>query len=114
MKQVLKFSIMGEDENVHEVAIERETNDLGNLTAVCSCGKAQEGDFCVHRFDILEGVTGALVSENLDDVHALRGWIRGSDIEVAMKALSKAKTDLLLAHEKVAKCRKALVKRMLD
>jgi arginine/ornithine N-succinyltransferase beta subunit len=114
MRQVLNFSIMGEDENVYEVAVARETHDLGNLSASCSCGKAQEGDFCAHRFDVLEGVTGSLVSGNLDDLRALREWIRGTDIDVAMQALSKAKTELLLAHEKVAKCRAMLVRRMLD
>lgn len=114
MKETLNFSIVGEDDNVYEVAVERDTNDMGNLQAHCSCGKAQDGDFCSHRFEVLEGETARLVSENLDDVHALRAWIKGSDIEVAMRDLSKAKTELLLAHEKVDKCRKALVRRMLD
>lgn len=114
VKETLRFSVMGEDDAVYEVAIERHCHDLGNLSAACNCGKAQEGDLCSHRFEILEGVTAGLVSENLDDVQALRDWIRGSDIEVAMQALSKAKTELMLAHEKVAKCRAMLVRRMLD
>ncbi|WP_375202869.1 hypothetical protein [Hyphococcus sp.] len=114
MKEALRFSVMGEDDNVYEVSIERDCDDLGNLQATCSCGKALEGEICSHRFEILEGGTANIVSENLDDVHALRKWIRGSDIEVAMQELSKAKTELMLAHEKVARCRALLAKRMLD
>ena len=114
MKQALRFSIVGEDDNTYEVTIERHEVDLGNLTALCSCDKAQEGDLCHHRFAVLEGETSGLVAENLDDVLTLRQWIKGSDIEVAMQNLSKAKTELKIAHEKVEQCRRNLVRRMLD
>lgn len=114
MKQALRFSVMGADDNIYEVSIERDANELGNLQAYCACGHAQEGEICTHRFEILEGATANIVSENLDDVHKLREWIRGSDIEVAMQELSKAKTELMLAHEKVSRCRALLVKRMMD
>ncbi|MAW81168.1 MAG: hypothetical protein CMI63_13095 [Parvularcula sp.] len=114
MKQALKFSVMGQDDNIYEVTIERDVNDLGNLQAGCSCTDAKDGDLCAHRFEILEGGTANIVSENIEDVQALREWIKGSDIEVAMTELSKAKTELMLAHEKVAKCRAMLVRRMQD
>ena len=114
MKQALRFSIVGEDDDVHEVSIERDVNNSTNLSAHCTCGKALEGEFCLHRFEVLEGDTNNMVSENLDDVRTLREWIKGSDIEIAMQALSKAKTDLRLAHEKVESRRQALVRRMLD
>lgn len=114
MKQALRFSIVGEDDDTYEVTIERDAVNIANLQALCSCDKAQTGDLCAHRFAVLEGETASLVSENLDDVLTLRDWIKGSDIDVAMKALSKAKTDLKLAHERVEHCRRNLVRRMLD
>ncbi|GJL91819.1 SWIM zinc finger family protein [Hyphococcus sp.] len=114
MKQALQFSIMGEDDETYIVSIERDAVDLGNLTALCSCDSAQLGDLCHHRFAVLEGETMNLVSESVDDVVTLRQWIKGSDIEVAMQNLSKAKTEMKLAHEKVEQCRRMLVKRMLD
>lgn len=114
MKQALQFSIMGEDDETYIVSIERNEVDLGNLTALCSCDSAQSGDLCHHRFAVLEGDTLDLVSENIDDLVTLRTWIKGSDIEVAMQNLSKAKTEMKLAHEKVEQCRRMLVKRMLD
>lgn len=105
---------MGEDDETYIVSIERDAVDLGNLTALCSCDSAQLGDLCHHRFAVLEGETMNLVSESVDDVVTLRQWIKGSDIEVAMQNLSKAKTEMKLAHEKVEQCRRMLVKRMLD
>ena len=114
MKQALQFSMMGDDDNLYEVSIERDTDNLGNLQALCTCKQAAAQDICGHRFAILEGDISKVVSNNLGDVHTLREWIKGSDIEVAMQNLSKAKTELLLAHEKVAQCRKMLVRRMLD
>ena len=114
MKDVLRFSVVGEDDDTYEVSIERDMDNIGNLQVLCSCNNAQVGDLCLHRFWVLEGDTANMVSENLDDVVALREWIKGSDIEVAMQALSKAKTDLKLAHEKVDYCRAMLVRRMLD
>lgn len=113
-KQALRFSVMGDNGDLHEVVIERDSVDIGNLQAHCSCGDAQHGDLCAHRFEVLEGDISNVVSENLDDVQMLREWIKGSDIEVAMQNLSKAKTELKLAFEKVEHCRKILVRRMLD
>ncbi len=114
MNEALKFSIMGEDDNLYDVTIERDSNNLGNLQAMCSCKQAAENDICAHRFAILEGDMSKVASNSLGDAQTLREWIKGSDIEVAMQNLSKAKTELLLAHEKVAQCRKMLVRRMLD
>ena len=114
MADTLRFSIMGENDDIHVVTIERDPDNSTNLSADCSCGSAQHGEFCTHRFEILEGGISNLVSDNLDDTKTLKQWIVGSDIEVAMKELSKAKTDLKLAREKYAYCRNILVRRMMD
>ncbi|MHA7871905.1 MAG: hypothetical protein ACX939_06105 [Hyphococcus sp.] len=114
MKETLQFSVMGENDDIYEVAIERALENTANLTALCSCGDAQHGNFCSHRYEIFEGDISNLVSDNLKDVQTLRDWIKGSDIEAAMQELSKAKTELKMAREKVAHCRKILARRMMD
>lgn len=113
-KQALKFSVMGDSGDLHHVTIERDNVNIANLQAHCTCGDAQHGELCSHRYQILEGEVENIVSENLEDAQKLREWIKGSDIEVAMQNLSKAKTELRLAYEKVDHCRKMLVRRMLD
>ncbi len=105
---------MGSDNDVHTVSIERDANNTANLKALCSCGEAAGQSICDHRFTILEGEIENVVSVDLGDVHTLRDWVRGSDIDVAMRNLSKAKTELKLAHEKVARARELLARRMMD
>lgn len=113
MKQTLQFSVMGADNDIHTVSIERDANNSINLRAMCSCGDAASG-ICDHRFSILECDTANVLSANPADVNILRDWIKGSDIDVAMRNLSKAKTELKLAHEKVARARELLARRMMD
>jgi len=50
MKDVLRFSVVGEDDDTYEVSIERDMDNIGNLQASCSCNNAQVGDLCLHRF----------------------------------------------------------------
>ena len=110
----LKFEVIGEHDETYDVVIGRDPANSANLFAACSCDESMHGNFCSHRFDILEGNHSNIASENVDDLETLREWIKGSDIESAMIALSKAKTELLTARERVAYCRKMLVKRMMD
>ncbi|MBI1393965.1 MAG: hypothetical protein GC152_14605 [Alphaproteobacteria bacterium] len=114
MVQSLKFSVIGENDDVFEVTISRDANNSSNLKASCTCGQARRGEFCGHRFDILEGERANLASDNVDDLDVLAAWIRGSDIESAMKELSKARSDLNVARDNLAYKRRMLVKRMLD
>ncbi|MEM8772745.1 MAG: hypothetical protein AAGD92_13950 [Pseudomonadota bacterium] len=114
MTDALKFCVMGENDEIYDVSITRHAENSANLTALCNCDKDRAGDFCSHRFEILEGDTSNLVSKNLDDMQILRGWIRGSDVEAAMNDLSRAKSDLKIARERYAYCRNVLAKRMMD
>lgn len=114
MADELRFSIMGENDDIFEVTITRHEENSANLSAFCTCGSAQHGEFCPHRFEILEGDISNLASDNLNDLQILKEWIKGSDIEAAMQELSKAKTDLKLAREKYAYSRNMLVRRMMD
>ena len=113
-KRSLVFNVFGANGAVHEVRVEQEINNTVNLSMICSCSKANEMDFCDSCVSMLEGDSSVLASPNKDDFATLKQWVRGSDIEVAMIDLSKAKTELRLAIERVDKCRKKLAKRMLD
>ena len=113
-RRSLKFSVFDVDGAVHEVTVEQEVNNTINLSAFCSCGQTADDDFCSHRFDILSGETEVLASPNIADLAVLKEWVRGSDIEVAMVELSRAKSALRLAMERVDQSRKKLARCMLD
>lgn len=111
MPQTLCFSVRDGETEHYTVTF---TRSGANLSAYCTCAVGRTAKYCDHRFAILEGDFSELVSGNRDDLALLRDWFKGSDVEAAMIALSKAKGDLEIAKEKVAYCRKVLAKRMLD
>lgn len=61
--------------------------DGDSLTALCSCPAGQYGNFCKHRIGILDGVFSAVVSDNRDEAQIVLDWLRGTDVETALKAL---------------------------
>ncbi len=113
-KRELKFAVQDVSGEVFDVTVEQEVNNSTNLSAFCNCKQADESSFCIHRFDILEGDAGAIVSGNLDDFAVMKSWIAGSDIEAAMKDLSRAKVNMRIAMENVDMCRRKLARRMMD
>lgn len=114
MTEKLTFTVIGDNDQSYEFVIQRDPLNTANLSASCNCEEAAKGKFCDSCFRIFEGDHSYVASENLGDLETLNHWVRGSDIEVAMIELSKAKTDLALARERLAYCRTRLVKRMLD
>ena len=110
----LKFSVLGQDGAIHEVTIGQDPDNSMNLSSHCSCIDAADKTLCGHQFDILDGQTGNVVQANPEGFAVLKRWMAGSDIEAAMIDLSKAKTELRLSMEKVEKCRKKLIKKMID
>lgn len=81
-----------------------------NLSAYCTCPAGMNGQYCKHRFRILEGSTDGIVSNNSDDVTIVKSWLSGSDVETALlevteieKAFLKAKKDLSIAKKKLAR-----------
>ena len=114
MQEILKFSVMGDDDEIHEVTVSRDMSNSTNLTVLCTCSDAQAAHFCSHRFEVFEGDHANILSDRSDNMETLNRWVHGSDIQAAMRELSKAKSDLKLAWERVALCRDVLVRRMMD
>ena len=113
-KRAIRFSVLGQDGAIHEVTVEQEIDNTLNLSSHCTCIDANGKVFCGHQFDILDGHMGNVVEANPEGSAILKRWLAGSDIETAMIELSKAKTELRLAMEKVDKCRKKLIRKMAD
>ena len=114
MQEILKFSVVGDDNQIHEVTVSRDMTNSTNLTVLCTCSEAQAAHFCSHRFEVFEGDHANILNDHSDDIQTLNHWVNGSDIQAAMRELSKAKSDLKLAWERVAYCRDVLVRRMMD
>jgi uncharacterized Zn finger protein len=109
---MVKFLVQGSDPAPYEIVFDRK-GDL--VTATCSCPagvKGPAGQCCKHRIAILQGDTEGIVSANADDVKVVRGWIAGSDIEIALGQLTEGEVEREKARRKVAAAKKALAKVM--
>jgi hypothetical protein len=106
MEEIL-FLVQGSAEIPYKVAFRRSGK---NLTAYCTCPAGENGQYCKHRFRILDGVDDGIVSNNKNDVLIVKSWLPGSDVEAVLmevaekeKALEKAKKDLSITKKKLAR-----------
>jgi len=95
--QEIKFEVQGSSPTPYVVTFVRRS--IRNLSAYCTCPAGDKGQYCKHRFNILDGEIDAIVSNNLQDIKLVQSWLPGSDIEEAIKNLR----DLELAAANIKK-----------
>ena len=98
----LVFLVKGSSAKPYEVVFLKEGD---HLTALCDCMAGKNGQHCKHRFRILEGSDQDIVSDNPDAVSKVQEWLKGSDLEAAMKEISAAGTpaEAVAAKKKAAR-----------
>ena len=69
---------------------------------------------CKHRLNILSGIPKGIVSNNEEDVEVVAEWLKGSDVESALKELGEAEEALKKAKSKVSTLKKFLAKALAD
>lgn len=67
--------------------------------------------YCKHRIRIFQGLVDGIVSENIADVQKVGGWLAGTDVETALRAVStlekeadRIKTALSAANHALSRC----------
>lgn len=107
MEEIL-FEVQGSAPKPYRVSFIRQSNT--NLSAYCTCAAGENGQYCKHRFNIMEGQKNGIVSTNADDVKIIQSWLVGTDIEKALFKLrdiereaERIKTELTLAKKNLAK-----------
>jgi uncharacterized Zn finger protein len=101
--KTLQFLVQGSAKDPYEV---RFTLDGDNLSAFCTCPAGKGGQYCKHRFRILEGSTEGIVSGNTADVVTVAGWLPGTDLAAAMALLAEAERRLERAKKAVTEAKK--------
>lgn len=101
------FLVQGSAEEPYKVTFKKNGS---NLSAYCTCPAGENGQYCKHRFRILDGCNEGIVSSNKDEVMIVRSWLRGTDVEVALmevaekeRIFEKVKKDLSIAKKKLAR-----------
>lgn len=105
------FLVQGSAPIPYEVVFAKEGK---NLTASCSCPAGQNGQYCKHRFAILDGRIEGIVSANVDRVKAVASWLSGTDVERALSEVKEAELRAAEANEELSRLKKKLARAMRD
>ncbi len=99
----IQFQVQGSAEEPYKVTFER---DGSNLSAYCTCPAGENGQYCKHRFAILDGNDDNIVSNNKSEVKKIMSWLPGSDVEKALIKLAEAEEEFEEAKQKLSDAKK--------
>jgi uncharacterized Zn finger protein len=94
----IEFTVRGMKGDLYTCTFER---DGDNLNAFCTCPDGRAGNYCKHRFALIDGNQTIIVSNNAQDVDRLPEMIAGTDVETALVALSEAIATYQRAEERL-------------
>ena len=105
----LKFLMSGSEGDEYAVSFEISGS---NANAFCTCMAGSNGQYCKHRFAIMDGDVSRLLSDNTADVVRLKTLMQGTDLEAAYERVLKASTVLDTAKKEFDAAKKVLAKVM--
>ena len=108
----LTFEVQGSALEPYQVVFARR--EQNNLFASCTCQAGIMGQYCKHRFAILEGVKTGIVSPNADDVGIVQTWLPGSDVEMALFKVRDLEKEAARIKNELSAAKKAVAKAMRD
>jgi uncharacterized Zn finger protein len=92
-EQVKRFEVQGSSSEPYTVTFTLEGN---NFNAFCTCPAGKKGQYCKHRFSLMESEP------------EIKGWIQGSDVEEALSMLAEAEHELARIKKCVSAAKKAV------
>lgn len=109
--ETITFSVQGSAEDPYSVEFRKEGT---NLTAYCTCPAGAVGQYCKHRFRILQGEPEGIVGDRAADVKKVASWLAGTDVEAAMAELARAETEFEQAKKNVSALKKKLARALTN
>lgn len=106
----IRFLVQGSESEPYEVTFRRKDNH--RLIALCTCQAGQNGTYCKHRFNLLDGVLTGVVSGNESDLGILASWLPGSTLSGCLADLAEAERQRQVADGMVKKAKKKLADAM--
>lgn len=111
MKEVL-FEVQGSAAESYDVIFVKKSET--ELSAYCSCPAGKNGQYCKHRFSILDGLTKNIVSDNYDQVKLVQSWLLGTDVEVALIQMRGLESRAAQIKKELSASKKNVAKAMRD
>jgi len=107
----VKLLVQGSAAEPYEVKFWLRGN---NLTGHCSCPAGMNGQYCKHRFRVLDGNIEGVVSENIEEIAKVQSWLRGTDVEEALIEVREAEAAAEVAKRRLSALKKKLARKLLD
>ncbi|MGB4335971.1 MAG: SWIM zinc finger family protein [Chromatiaceae bacterium] len=111
MKEI-SFKVQGSAPEPYGVVFAKRSDT--NLSAYCSCPAGENGQYCKHRFNIFDGITKGIVSDNLEDVKVVQSWLSGTDVEVALIKMRELEAEAARINKELSAAKKIVAKSMRD
>jgi hypothetical protein len=108
---LITFVVQGSSPTPYKVKFAKTGS---NLSAFCTCPAGINGQYCKHRFRILDGDSTGIISNNLEDVKIVASWMTGSDIEVPIKRMKELELNLRKIEAELSIIKKQVAKAMRD
>ncbi|MBN1497095.1 MAG: SWIM zinc finger family protein [Spirochaetes bacterium] len=106
MSTTIKFHVQGSAQDPYIVTF---TLDDNVLTAFCTCPAGENGTYCKHRVNILQGISKGIVSGNTDEVQTILSWLPGTPLESAINAYKTAEKNYDKARKELTSAKHRLV-----
>jgi uncharacterized Zn finger protein len=106
------FAVQGSEEEPYEVTFIKRSDT--KLSAYCTCPAGEHGQYCKHRFRILDGLTDGIVSNNLHEVKEVNAWLPGTDVEIALIKMRELAAEAERIKKALQKAKKEMAKAFLD
>lgn len=103
--ETIVFAVQGSSPEPYRVTFERKHSEV---RAFCTCTAGQNGLYCKHRMNLLQGVVNGMVAGDLEKLSVLAGWLGNSRLGLAARQLDAAELALEQAKRRVSNARKAL------
>jgi uncharacterized Zn finger protein len=111
-KDTFEFLVQGSAAEPYVVSFRRR--DAKNFSAYCTCPAGENGMYCKHRIRILRGLLDGIVSSNTVDVRTVAGWLAGTDVETALRAIESLEKEAERIKNALSTAKKALARCLLD
>lgn len=99
------FLVQGSSPEPYRVKFQKST---ASFTAHCSCPAGKNGMQCKHRLNILMGLTGAIISDNVNEVETIQGWLTGTPTDKAIQSLASIEKQYSSIKNALSKAKKDL------
>lgn len=108
----IHFKVQGSAQEPYKVTFVKRSQT--NLSAYCTCPAGDNGQYCKHRFRILDGFTTDIVSENIEQVKTIQSWLVGTDVEEALLTMRAIDSEAIKIKKALASAKKEVAKAMRD